>query len=181
MFGALRSKGREKTGVLAARQAVSEPHHPRVAEPSAASVLAKLGAPGVAAVGADATALDALKLMAEQETAAVAVTSPDGLVGVFSERDHARNKLTEDRAAKDTPVADVMTRIVACAAGRPACVAASRRWPSDASRRRPCWIRDGFIGLLSADRSAGGRGRLSRAHLLRDRGRPEADVPARRL
>ncbi len=107
MFGRLRSKGREKMGVLAARQAVGKPGHPRAPEPSAASVLAKLGAPGVPTVGADATALDALRLMAERNAAAVAVTSPDGLVGVFSERDHARSG--QDRTAKDTPIVDVMT------------------------------------------------------------------------
>ncbi len=108
MFGAWRSRGRETMGVLAARQAVGEPRHPRVPEPSAASVLSKLGAPGAPTVAADATALDALKLMAERDAAAVAVTSPDGLVGVFSERDHARSG--QDRAAKDTPIVDIMTR-----------------------------------------------------------------------
>ncbi len=113
MFGTLRSKGREKMGVLAARQAVREPHHPRVPEPSAASILSRLALPGAPTVREDATVLDALRLMAERDAAAVAVTSPDGLVGVFSERDHARHCHTDHRAAEDTPVVNVMTRIAA--------------------------------------------------------------------
>lgn len=113
MFGSLRNKGREKTSVLAARQAVPEAQHPRVAEPTARSVLANSGALDVATVGEDATVFDALKVIAERDTAAVAVATPAGLIGIFSERDHARGSLTGNRAAKETPVIDVMTRFVA--------------------------------------------------------------------
>ncbi len=113
MFGSLRNKGREKTSVLAARQAVPEAQHPRVAEPTAGSVMRSLGPVDVATVGEDATVLDALKVMSERDTAAVAVASPAGLIGIFSERDHARSSFTGNRAAKETPVIDVMTRFVA--------------------------------------------------------------------
>jgi signal-transduction protein with cAMP-binding, CBS, and nucleotidyltransferase domain len=95
-------------GVLAARQAIGQPRHPRVPEPSAASVLARQGALGGPAVDEGATVLDALRLMAERDATAVAVMSPRGLVGVFSERDHARSG--QDRTAKDTPIVDVTTR-----------------------------------------------------------------------
>jgi CBS domain-containing protein len=78
----------EKTGVLAARQAIPEAQHPRAPEPTAGSVLAGLA--GFATVGEDATVLDALKIMAERDTSAVAVLSPGGLAGIFSERDYAR-------------------------------------------------------------------------------------------
>ena len=113
MSGSPRSEGREKTGVLAARQAITEAQHPRVPEPTAKSALARLGPLDVATVGEDATALDALKVMAERDTAAVAVVSPAGLVGIFSERDHARNCLLGNRTANNTPVVDIMTRSVA--------------------------------------------------------------------
>jgi len=112
MSGSPRSEGREKTGVLAARQAITEAQHPRVPEPTAKSALARLGPLDVATVGEDATALDALKVMAERDTAAVAVVSPAGLVGIFSERDHARNSLG-NRTANDTPIIDIMSRSVA--------------------------------------------------------------------
>ncbi len=113
MFGTSRNKGREKTGALASRRAIPEAQHPRVREPTAKSALAHLGARDVAIVGEDATVLDALKVMAERDTAAVAVASPAGLVGIFSERDHARNSLLGNRTANTTPVVDIMTRFVA--------------------------------------------------------------------
>ena len=51
--------------------------------------------------------------MAERDTAAVAVLSPAGLAGIFSERDHARNCLLGNRTANNTPVADIISRSVA--------------------------------------------------------------------
>src|SRR5208282_3982654 len=87
--------------------------HPRVPEPTAKSALARLDPLNVAAVGEDATVLDALEVMAEHDTAAVAVVSRAGVVGIFSERDHARNRPPVSRAADNTPVVDIMTRFVA--------------------------------------------------------------------
>jgi len=101
MFWHLRSKDRERPGVLAARRAVCEARHPRAPEPTAQSVLASLGPREVAAVAEDATVFDALKIMAERDAAAVAVTSSAGVVGIFSERDNARMSL---RADSDHPV-----------------------------------------------------------------------------
>ena len=112
MFRSKRSEGHEKTGVPAARQAISEARHPRVPEPTAKSVLARLGPPDVATVGEDATVLDALQVMAERDIGAVAVVSPAGLVGILSERDLTRKCLREDRPA-NTPVVDIVARTVA--------------------------------------------------------------------
>ncbi|MGO9389884.1 CBS domain-containing protein [Rhodoblastus sp.] len=100
-------------GVLAARLAIPEAQHPRVPEPTGKTALARSGPLNVATVGEEATVLDALKVMAERDTAAVAVVSPAGIVGIFSERDHARNCLPANRTAKDTPVVDIMTPFVA--------------------------------------------------------------------
>jgi CBS domain-containing protein len=113
MSGFPRGQGREPAGVLAERLAIPEARHPRVPEPTAKSLLACSGAIEVATVGEDATALDALAVMAARDTAAVAVASPAGVIGIFSERDHARNGLQGNRLAKDTPVIDVMTRLEA--------------------------------------------------------------------
>jgi hypothetical protein len=82
MFRSPRGDSRKQTGVLAARLAIPEAHHPRVPEPTAKSVLVDLGPLDVATVGDEATVLDALKVMAERDTAAVAVMSPAGLVGI---------------------------------------------------------------------------------------------------
>jgi CBS domain-containing protein len=106
----------ENSGVLAARQAIPEAQHPRAPEPTAQSVLAGVDAAALAKVGEDAPALDALKVMAEREVSAVAVMGPAGLVGIFSERDHARLCLAGDRTAGATPVVEAMARCVVAVA-----------------------------------------------------------------
>jgi predicted transcriptional regulator len=98
----------DKIGVLAARQAIPDAQHPRAPEPTAQSVLAVLDPAGFVAVGEDATVLDALKIMAERDTSAVAVMSRGGLSGIFSERDYARKS-----PPGATLVVEVMTRFVA--------------------------------------------------------------------
>jgi CBS domain-containing protein len=102
-------KGRERAGVLAARHSIAKPRHPRVSEPTAGATLA--GAPGVAAVGLAAKVIDALTAMAERDASAVAVMSPDGLAGVFCERDYARLSAGNE-AVRDMAVAAVMTKRV---------------------------------------------------------------------
>jgi len=116
MSGSPQREVREKLGVLAARQAIPEAQHSRVPEPTAKSVLARLGPASAATVGYDATVFDALSVMAECDTAAVAVLSAAGLAGIFSERDHARKCLLENRSANSTPVAGVMSKSVASVA-----------------------------------------------------------------
>ena len=60
-------------------------------------------------VGPDVTVYDTLKLMAEKEIGAVMVMEGDRPVGIFSERDYARQVILKGKTSKDTPVRDVMT------------------------------------------------------------------------
>lgn len=55
------------------------------------------------------TVYDTLKLMAEREIGAVVVLDQGRLVGIFSERDYARQVILKGRASKDTPVREVMS------------------------------------------------------------------------
>jgi CBS domain-containing protein len=61
-------------------------------------------------VGSNENVLDALKVMQEGNTGAVLVTENDRIIGIFTERDYAREGEIKGRCAKDTPVSDVMTR-----------------------------------------------------------------------
>ncbi|MRR38256.1 CBS domain-containing protein [bacterium] len=61
-------------------------------------------------VAVDATVLEALRVMAEAETGAVLVSEGDRFVGIFTERDYARDGELKGHCAKDTRVRDVMTR-----------------------------------------------------------------------
>jgi len=59
------------------------------------------------------TVYDTLMLMADREIGAVLVIEEDHPVGIFSERDYARQVILKGRASKDTPVREVMSsRIV---------------------------------------------------------------------
>ena len=58
----------------------------------------------------NATVLAALQAMAEANTGAVLVTEDDKIIGIFTERDYARQGEIKGRFAKDTIVGDVMTR-----------------------------------------------------------------------
>ncbi|MFN8626912.1 MAG: CBS domain-containing protein [Candidatus Binatia bacterium] len=59
------------------------------------------------------TVYDTLQLMAEREIGAVLVLEEQRPVGIFSERDYARQVILKGRASKDTPVCEVMSaRIV---------------------------------------------------------------------
>jgi CBS domain-containing protein len=55
------------------------------------------------------TVYDTLKLMAEKEIGAVLVLESGRPVGIFTERDYARQVILKGKASKDTMVSDVMT------------------------------------------------------------------------
>ena len=56
-----------------------------------------------------ATVFYALQVMCEGNTGAVLVTEGEKIVGIFTERDYAREGEVKGRTAKDTPISDVMT------------------------------------------------------------------------
>ena len=60
-------------------------------------------------IGPDATVLEALTLMADKGVGALLVIGDAGPVGLFSERDYARNVILKGRTSRDTPVRDVMS------------------------------------------------------------------------
>lgn len=60
-------------------------------------------------VPSSATVFDALLVMCEGNTGAVLVTEDEKIVGIFTERDYAREGEIKGRSAKDTIVGDVMT------------------------------------------------------------------------
>jgi len=57
----------------------------------------------------DSTVYDALKLLAAKNIGALLVIDAGRPVGIFSERDYARQVVLKGKASKDTPVREVMT------------------------------------------------------------------------
>ena len=61
----------------------------------------------------DATAYEALRVMADMDIGALLVRSCEGkLVGVFSERDYARKVILKGRSSKDALVSELMSELV---------------------------------------------------------------------
>jgi len=63
----------------------------------------------VCAAKPDETVYHALTVMAEKNIGALIVREGERVVGIFSERDYARQVVLKGRASKDTPLRDVMT------------------------------------------------------------------------
>ena len=82
------------------------------AQMKTAAQLLKLKSPGVVAIAPGATALEALKLLAEKNVGAVLVMDGTRLVGVFSERDYTRKVASKGDPLASTPVRELMTRDV---------------------------------------------------------------------
>lgn len=61
-------------------------------------------------VPSTATVFEALQEMCEGNTGAVLVTEEEKIIGIFTERDYAREGEVKGRSAKETIVTDVMTK-----------------------------------------------------------------------
>ena len=60
-------------------------------------------------IPSNATVFEALQVMCEGNTGAVLVEEAEKIVGIFTERDYAREGEVKGRTAKETLVSDVMT------------------------------------------------------------------------
>lgn len=83
------------------------PNHPRVEPLTVSAILKKRPSP-IHSVDANALSLDALRLMSEHDIEAVPVLDGGALIGIFSEREHARNSALVEQLAVATPVRDAM-------------------------------------------------------------------------
>jgi len=57
----------------------------------------------------ETTVYDTLRLMADKNIGAVLILDGNQTVGIFTERDYARQVILKGKASKDTPVHEVMT------------------------------------------------------------------------
>jgi CBS domain-containing protein len=84
------------------------PQHPRVEPPTVKTVLQKRPS-RLHSVSADASSLEALKIMAEHDLDAVLVSEGGHSIGIFSHRDYARSSIRATHSPTDIPVRDAMT------------------------------------------------------------------------
>jgi len=66
-------------------------------------------------IAPDDSVYDSIKLMADKEIGAVVVIENDRPVGIFTERDYARNVILKGKTSPETKVGDVMIRDIICA------------------------------------------------------------------
>jgi CBS domain-containing protein len=66
----------------------------------------------VYSVSVNDNVLQALQVMADADTGAVLVSEGDQYVGIFTERDYARDGELKGHSAKDTHIKDVMSQIL---------------------------------------------------------------------
>ena len=60
------------------------------------------------------TIFEALKLMAEKNVGALVVSENNDIVGIFSERDFARQSILHEDFSNSIPVGELMTKTVVC-------------------------------------------------------------------
>ena len=63
----------------------------------------------------DDTVLDAIKVLAKKDIGALIVIEDDKPVGIFTERDYARNVYLKGKSSLDTAVRDIMVSPIICA------------------------------------------------------------------
>jgi CBS domain-containing protein len=63
-------------------------------------------------ISPDASVFSGLELMARNNVGALLITENDRLVGIFSERDYARNVFLKGKSSKGTSIGEVMVRNV---------------------------------------------------------------------
>jgi len=63
----------------------------------------------IISVTADASVLDAIKIMAERAVGSLLVMQGDELLGIVTERDYARKVIVKGRSSESTAVGEIMT------------------------------------------------------------------------
>ena len=100
-------------------------------------------------VSPDTSVLDALKVMADRGVGALLVMSGSQLVGIFSERDHARKGVLQGRDPKKTPVSLVLTRRVLCVSPQHTVQECMALMTDKRIRHLPVQVEDRIVGVIS--------------------------------
>ena len=101
------------------------------------------------AIAPNRPVFDALVILAEYKIGALAVMDGDKLVGIFSERDYAREVVLQGRSSKTTQINEVMTAKVI--AGKPSDLvdSAMRMMSEKKFRHLPVVDGEKVLGMLS--------------------------------
>jgi len=100
-------------------------------------------------VSPDTLVFEALGVMAEKHIGALAVMEGDKLVGIFSERDYAREVTLKDKSSKSTKIRDVMTSKLIYGQASDLVDSAMNTMSNKRIRHLPVMDGDTMVGMLS--------------------------------
>lgn len=92
---------------------------------------------------------DALVILAEYKIGALAVIEDDQLVGIFSERDYAREVVLKGRSSRTTTISEVMTAKVITASPNDLVDSAMQTMSDKRIRHLPILENGKILGMLS--------------------------------
>lgn len=92
---------------------------------------------------------DALVIMAEYKIGALVVLEGEKLVGIFSERDYAREVILKGRSSKTTQISEVMTHKVLIAGPNDTVEQGMSIMADHHVRHLPVVVKESVIGMLS--------------------------------
>ena len=102
------------------------------------------------------TVLEALKAMAKANTGSILVSEGEKIVGIFTERDYARQGEVKGRTAKETLVSDVMTRQMVMVKPETTLNECAELMAKYKIRHLPVLDKENIIGMISIRRLAEG-------------------------
>jgi CBS domain-containing protein len=100
-------------------------------------------------VAPNAMVIDALKLMAEKDVGALMVLEADRLAGIISERDYARKVILKGKSALQTPVREIMTRVVVTVRPGNTVEECMALMTEKRVRHLPVLVEDRVVGVIS--------------------------------
>ena len=100
-------------------------------------------------IAPDRPVCDALVILAEYKIGALAVMHGEQLVGIFSERDYAREVILKGRSSKTTQIKEVMTPNVITGKPSDLVESAMRMMSEKRIRHLPITENDKVLGMLS--------------------------------
>jgi len=107
-------------------------------------------------VPSTASVFDALQVMCEGNTGAVLVAENEKIVGIFTERDYAREGEVKGRSARDTIVSDVMTSQMVLIQPETSLEECAELMGKYHVRHLPVLEKDRVVGIISIRRLAEG-------------------------
>ncbi len=103
----------------------------------------------IISIAPDKSVFEALGLMAQKGIGALAVMENNKLVGIFSERDYAREVALKNKASRTTTVSEVMTSKLNYGQANDLVASAMNTMTNKRVRHLPVMEDDEMIGMLS--------------------------------